>query len=368
MPRAPLYLLLVTSLLGCPAVRPVVQAAPCNGVASLEELDALTIPRLPAWVDKYADTAEEDQRFFNMSRVMDRFQLGRAQAVELQNHYRDLTHAIPGMNPLLAFNTALERVLHGQFQSHLDLERLRKASFIIVFDLDETLWDQYYPTTVGEHCHDLVISQPSSKRYVKLVPGWQQAFARIQELGGAVVLYSANLEDVTLENLAQWQMDGVPLTKSPAISGILSNGHLILQDKSEGPSPMPIREPSKDLRIFDSDPELSRVIIVDDNPTRLFQMRNARIIKKFDAEAYCTPDTEKGLHTAFDNSLAQVVREIEESVDYMNQNKVTFATAYLPYTSLGQVAVRFLTESGQFGTAQAIEHVRRHPDIVDKSY
>ncbi|WP_224362966.1 NIF family HAD-type phosphatase [Hyalangium versicolor] len=372
--RFSLPLLLATSLLGCaaaPATRPSEPPAVTGaGIASMADLDALTIPPLPAWVDKYADTNQGDQRFFNMSRVMERFKLVRAQAVELQNHYRDLTRATPGIDPVQAFNTALDRVLHNQFQSRLDLERIGKARFIVVFDLDETLWDQYYAPETGATCHDLVIREgkPPAGRYVKLTPGWQQAFERIQALGGAVVLFSANLEEPTLENLAQWKLDGVPLTESPAIAGILTNEHLILQDKSEGVTDprkgSPIREPSKDLRIFDE--ELRRVIIVDDNPTRLFQMRNARIFKKFEADTYCGLD--RLMHVTFDNALPQVVREIEDSVQYMNRSETDFATAFLPFTSLGQVTLRFLMESGRLDRDQAIDYVRHNPKSVDPRY
>jgi hypothetical protein len=302
---------------------------------------------------------------------MERFQLVRAQAVELQNHYRHLT-ASPGADPVSAFNTALARVLRGEYESRLDLERLGKGRFIVVFDLDETLWDQYYSAELGAACHDLTVldGEPPSERYVKLVPGWQQAFERIQALGGAVVLFSANLDGPTYKNLAQWKLGGVALTESPAIAGILTNGHLILQDKLEALTDQekgPIREPSKDLRIFDFDKDLKRVIIVDDNPTRLFQMRNARIIKKFSADTYCKA-SDPLLHRAFDDSLPEVVREIEESAQYMNQHNGDFADAYLPYTSLGQVTLRFLIESGGLERAQAIEYVRLHPEAVDSKY
>ena len=379
MPRLPLHLLLAASLLGCATTtavqrtdsQPPAATGSQAGISSAAELDALTLPPLPAWVDKYSDTAQGDQRFFNMSQLMERFHLVRAQAVELQNGYRDLTRANPSADHVTAFNTALEHVRRGEFQSRLDLERLGKARFIVVFDLDETLWSQYYPPEVGATCNDLIIQggKPPEGRYVKLVPGWQKAFERIQALGGAVVLFSANLEDPTRENLAQWKLQGVPLTESPAIAGILTNGHLILQDKSEGVSDphkgSPVREPSKDLRIFDEG--LRRVIIVDDNPTRLFQLRNERVIKKFEAGTYCTT-TDTVLRRAFDDSLPQVVREIEDSVQYMNQHSVDFADAFLPFSSLGQVTVDFLIQSGGLERAQAIDYVRHNPKSVDPKY
>ncbi|MFY0563074.1 NIF family HAD-type phosphatase [Archangium lansingense] len=375
MPRLALLLLLTAPLFGCAAgpslqrtdAPPATTDTSATGGAARAELDAVTIPMLPDWVDKYAGPNEEERRFFNISRLMERYQLTRAKAVELQNHYRDLIRARPAPRPEDAFQTALERVRRGELESRLNPEKLSKARFIVVFDLDETLFSQYYPAKVGEACHDLAVPQKDGVRYVKLVPGWQQAFARIQELGGAVVLFSANVDTLTLENLSYWKLDGVPLTEHPAISGILTNSHLILQEKSEGRKPNPVREPSKDLRIFEDDEKLPRVIIVDDNPTRLFQLRNARIFKKFEAEAFCTT-SDPALRRAFEQAMPTVVQEIEDSVRYMDARGVGFATAYLPYTSLGQVTVQFLIDSGGFDRAKAIEYVRGNPQVVDARY
>ncbi|QRK11729.1 hypothetical protein JQX13_17640 [Archangium violaceum] len=368
MSRLLLLLLLSAPVLGC-ATASSATSAPGN--ASCSGLDALTIPALPDWVDKYAgpNDSKEERRFFNISRLMTCFQLSRAQAVELQNLFRDQVRASPASDPVAAFSAALERVRRGDFESRLQPETLGRARFIVVFDLDETLFDQYYPAEVGEACHDVAVPKKDGVRYLKLVPGWRQAFERIQALGGAVVLFSANVDTVTLENLAQWKLEGVPLTEHPAIAGILTNSHLVLQEKSEGVADPrkgnPLREPSKDLRVFDE--QLRRVVIVDDNPTRLFQMRNARIFKKFEADTYCT-SSDPVLRRAFEQAMPNVVREIEESVRYMDANGGGFVDAYLPYTSLGQLTVRFLVDSGGFDLAGAIDYVRHHPEVVDPRY
>lgn len=369
-----LLLLLAAPILGCATGAATQKTEPPpsgTDVSSRDPLGELTLPALPLWVDKYASPSQPPPPFFVISRLMERYQLTRAQAVELQNHYRDLTRATPGLDPLHAFNTALERVRRGEFESRLNPEQLGKASFIVVFDLDETLWSQYYPPEIAATCHDLVVQggKPPAGRYVKLVPGWQQAFERIQALGGAVVLFSANLDEPTFENLAQWKFHGTALTESPEISGILTNSHLVMQDKDEGPRKDPVREPSKDLRIFDEG--LGKVIIVDDNPTRLFntQLINARVIKKFEAKDYCSP-SDPVVRRAFDDSLPQVVREIEESVQYMNQHLHgrDFSRAFLPYTWLGQLTVRFLMESGGMERARAIDFVRNNPQAVDSKF
>jgi hypothetical protein len=378
MSRFALFLLLTTPLLGCAAASsaqrteapPTATSTSTAGLTSRAELEALTIPALPDWVDKYAGPNEEERRFFNISRLMERFQLARVQAVELQNHYRDLIRSQPAPAPVDAFNTALARVRRGELESRLHPEALAKARFIVVFDLDETLISQYYPAQVGEACHDLSVpKKDGGVRYVKLVPGWQRAFERIQALGGAIVLFSANVDVPTLELLSSWKLGGVPLTEHPAIAGILTNSYLVLQEKSEGVSDPkkgnPVREPSKDLRVFDE--SLRRVIIVDDNPTRLFQMRNARVFKKFEAEPFCTT-SDPALRRAFEQALPTVVQELEDSVRDMDARGVAFAEAYLPYTSLGQVTVQFLVDSGGFDRARAIEYVRLHPQVVDPRY
>lgn len=332
---------------------------------------------LPLWTDKYAPPCQPPAPFFLITRLMERYSLTRAQAVELQNHYRDLTRAAPGLDPEQAFATALKRARQNEFERRLDLEQLRQASFVVVFDLDETLWSQYDPAKVPVTCADFVMQGPlaDSTPNVKLVPGWQQAFERIRALGGAVVLFSANLDDPTLARLAQWKFHGTPLTESPEIAGILTNSHLILQHKDEGPKKgNPVREPSKDLRIFNTDGQdavvSDKVIIVDDNPVRLFndQLTHARVIKKFEARHYCESPEDSLLRKAFDDSLAEVVGEIEESVQYQKQHGGSFAAAFLPYSWLGQLTVRFLMESGGLNRAQAIDSVRRNPQVVDPKF
>ncbi|KFE66819.1 hypothetical protein DB31_9033 [Hyalangium minutum] len=334
------------------------------------------IPPLPAWTDRFAKPNEVPPPFFAITRLMERYSLTRAQAVELQNHYRDLTRANASLDPEQAFATALKRVQENQFERPLDVEQLRQAKFIVVFDLDETLWSQYDPARTPVTCADFVMqgAQAAGTPNVKLIPGWQQAFERIRALGGAIVIFSANLDDPTLARLEQWKFHGTPLLQSPEIAGVLTNSHLILQDKAEEPKNNPVREPSKDLRIFNDDPKAKgvseKVIIVDDNPVRLFndQLTHARVIKKFEAKHYCASPGDPRVRKAFDDSLAEVVRELEESAQYMNQKGVGFSRAFLPYSWLGQLTVRFLMESGGLDRAQAIDSVRSNPETVDQKF
>lgn len=328
------------------------------------ELATMTLPARPDWMDKYAYTAP-DARFFDIDALMKTHGLDRARAVELQNHFRDLTRQSPQGDRGTQYAEALRRAKAGEFQDGRDPARLAKAPFIVVFDLDETLYDQSIEdAAVAKACHDLEVPVDGKPpRLIKLNPGWADAIRRIDALGGEVVLFSANVDDTTWANARVWMLDGVPIHQHPAVAAFMTNSHLVLQPKQAG---QPVVEPSKDLRIVD--PELSRTIIVDDNPLRLFQFRNTRVLKKFDADAYCvTRDTvEKRAH---ERGLTVVVDELEESLRYMKAHPgVTFAQAYLPYTTLGQHAVGWLRTAGKRSETQAIAHLRAHPELADAKF
>ena len=192
------------------------------------------MPSLPEWTDRYADGKKGDVRFFNVSRLMSEYTLNRVQAVELQNHYRDLTRKDDDFIGEKGFNAALKSVRAHQYESRLDVEGLKKAKFVVVFDLDETLFDQYY--SGGESCHTHAFKKADGKmKYVHMVPGWERVIKSIHELGGRVVIFSANLDDRTLEILKNITIDDVPMLDSPFIGGALTNSYLIQQEKTELP-------------------------------------------------------------------------------------------------------------------------------------
>ena len=89
-------------------------------------------------------------------------------------------------------------------------------------------------------------------------------------------------------------------------------------------------------------------------------------MKKFDGNAYCTT-TDAKLKKAFEQTLPEVVSEIDDSLRWAKQNQVPFATAYLPYSQIGRIAVEFLRGAGMSQRA-AIVHVRTHPEIVDRGF
>jgi hypothetical protein len=309
-------------------------------------------------------------RFFNISALMAQHDLTRLQAVELQNNYRDASRATPDAGPKAWFDTALAALKAGPLESGIDAAALAKARFVVVFDLDDTLYDQYY----DGRCHDVKFNRKDGGKtvHIKMVPGWTTAIERINALGGKVVIFSANRDTPTRENLEHIMLDGKPLLGHPLIAGVMTNSYLIVQSKHEGKgakNPIkgrPVIDPSKDLRIVDA--TLSKAIIVDDNPTRLFQLKNARLFKKFHADHYCSAD-DAALNQAWDAAMPRVVAEIEDTVAWMDQGPDrTFVQGYLPYSMLGRVVFDVLVQGAQLSPAQAIAHIRAHPELVDRKF
>lgn len=333
-----------------------------------QALAAVTLPPLPDWTDRYADQNQGDPRFFVIEQVMRTHGLTRLAAVEAQNHYRDLTRAQPDGDRAAQWGEAVARAKRGEFESGLDPAALARAPFIVVFDLDDTLYDQYRP---GPACGDVVFAQPDgAEKRIQMTPGWAEAIGRIRDAGGTVALFSANLDEPTHTNLRHVLLDGKPLLGHPAIAGVLTNSHLVLQSKHEGPGRdaprkgRPVVEPSKDLRVFDE--TLERVIIVDDNPLRLFQYGNTRLFKKFHGDVQCgdqpaRKDLQAGL-------LAVVADEVVEAAAYAKDAGLSFAAAYRPYTMLGQVAVDAAMRSLGLDRKAAIAFVRAHPEVVDARF
>ncbi|PIE17807.1 MAG: hypothetical protein CSA66_05350 [Proteobacteria bacterium] len=356
-------LLSVAGLLGAcastPAPPPPASAAAAPALTSADPLAEVSLPALPLWTDKYADPDAGSPRYLDIDAVMARHGLTRWQAVEVQNHYRDQADVGAPGGPEAWYAEAVRRVRAGDYESGYDAERIGSAPFVVVFDLDETLYDQRVRAEAG--CHDLVATQPSGKRRrIKLVPGWQDALARLHALGGAVVLFSANLDAPTLANLTAWTWGGVPIRDRPEIAAVMTNSYLIMQSKAAGD---PISRPSKDLRLFDE--SLSKVIIVDNMPLRIFHHANTRRFHEFQADERCGADP--AMAAAIDGALPEVVREVEDSLAWMKAHGGTFAEAYRPFTMLGQDVVRVLVDGG-LSEAEAVTYVREHPESVRDAF
>jgi len=320
------------------------------------------LPALPDWTDKYADPGKEGPIYFKISDLVETLKLSRLQAIELQNHFRDLTAG--GMKAQKAFEEALNRVRAFQFESGLDPGKLAAAPFIVAFDMDETLLQQY---SANKECPNEYYRVKLAKgvRCVSMAPGWEKMLKTVKELGGLVVIFSANLDDVVWKIFNTVTIDDKKV--SEYVDGIMTNSYLILQGKNEwvprSKTGDPVAVPSKDLRFLDE--TLEKVIIVDDNPGRIIQAYNLRLPGKYLSSRYYG---DKLARMAYDNQLPEVAAEIVESVEYAKKNRIPFVQAYLPYSQLGQVALNWLVDTGTFTRTAAIEYIRRYPDIVDKAF
>lgn len=366
--RVYLGLLAATVALGACASAPGPAPCPPAAAAALaDRLAAVSLAPLPDWTDRYAAYNEGDVRFFLMEEVMRREALTRWQAVELQNHYRDLSRAGGDGGPTAWYAEALRRVRAGDYESGYDAAALAAAPAIVVFDLDDTLYDQ---RVAREACAQLTVGEGDSARHIALAPGWEAAFARLRELGVAIAIFTANLDAPSRANLAAWTWEGKPLLTHPDIAAVMTNSYLVRQSKHEGPGRdkpsrgEPVVEASKDLRLFDE--ALERAIIVDDNPTRLMQPGLARVQQKLDGDLACAGDPVTKAAQA--RQLGAIVDEVAESLAYAAAHGVAFARAYRPYTWLGQITLGYLIESGGLSPTSAREYLRAHPDAVGAGF
>ena len=348
-----------------PAAGPAAVSAPARTPPpESPELAAYTIPQTPEWTDKYINSdPQADIRYFRIKKLMADFGLSRFQAIELQNHYRDLTRVkVP---PAQAFQDALSAVRAGRSGSSVDLEKLRSAPFIVVLDLDETLYQRspsYRSGSTGPQWRDFSFQAGADESFVKLRPGWEQAIRRLRALGGMVILFTASPDLIAEGVTSKWlAAGGAPVLS--LVDGLLSKSHLVLQEKSDGD---PIVLPSKDLRIFDE--SLERVIIIDDNPKLIVQHHRHRLIKKFQADPYLAAKLAgRGLAAPFEAGLPAIVKEIEESLQYGKEHHVALGPAYLPYTLLGSVAMEALIQGGMTPAAARL-YIRQNPGFVDERF
>jgi hypothetical protein len=337
--------------------------------ADMSLLGELAISPLPLWTNPYAKTREEQGISLAITRVMKQEGISRLQAIEAQNTLRDILNRNPVAEVPDAYAEAIRQVKAGELESGLDEAALGGAKFIVAFDMDETLIDQRYPADLAQACHSLhydgnPYEAGDGERWVQLAPGWEATFAAVRELGGEIVIFSANVDGRIRGILDQWTWEGQKVLDHPDVAGWLSNSHLIQQAKDEDKKP--VLEPSKDLRMLD--PTLERVILVDDNPTRTFQPSNLRLTRKFDADQWCSPTVHKDVKALLGGELAAVTRELRDSVAWMEGHGGTFRQAFLPYTQTGRLAVDGLMQALGWDRAKAVAFVRDHPETVDRTF
>jgi hypothetical protein len=319
------------------------------------------LPPLPLWTDRYAKSATDQGVRLDIDAVMASENFTRAEAVEVQNQLRDALRTNPGGDVDLAYESAVAAVRAGAFEGRFAKETLDTAPFVVVFDLDETLIDQAYPTEVAATCASFRYRDGDRERAVQLAPGWEVVFDTIRDAGGAIVIDSANLDARVDAILSAWTWEGVPLKDHPAVAAWVSNSHLVQQAAASG---RPVLEPSKDLRGFDA--SLDKVLLVDDNPLRVFQFANLRLPPKFQAERWCGGAADvRAMHEAV---LPGIAAEIEDALSWQRQHGGTFADAYRPYTALGRLAVDAADAALPGPRSRAVVWVREHPETVERDF
>ncbi len=124
--------------------------------------------------------------------------------------------------------------------------------------------------------------------------------------------------------------------------------------------------PSKDLRIFD--PELKHVVLVDDNPARVFQPLHLKAQPKFDADAYyeATQGKKTDLIAHYESALLTASSEIAETVEAAKSLKISFSQAFLPYSYAGERVFRNFSRSSS--RKNALAATRRNPSLQEAGF
>ena len=208
---------------------PTPAAAPKS--AEPGELDAYTLPLQPEWTDPYRHSdLKSDVRFFRIGKIMRDFSPSRL-AIEVQNHYRDLT--AEGHDGPSAWRMAIAEVRAGHLGSGVDLAKLRQAPFVVVYDLDETLYQVGYSSGArGPAWRDYGFDNRGKPSFAKLRSGWEQAIARVHALGGLVMLFTARSDDVAESAVKDWTLNGKNIRQ--VVDGFLTKSHLVMQAKEDG--------------------------------------------------------------------------------------------------------------------------------------
>ncbi len=313
---------------------------------------------MPDWAEVYGDSKRKDGGFFNIDKMMKTFQLTRLQAIEAQKTFRNLAITSGETDREKLFESAIQLVKADMYQ-RVNRKEIENAKFVIVFDLDDTLYDQ--GLKADNQCANVDYIYAGKPKKIVTVKNVEGIARKIKSLGGTMAIFSANSEDLTIQNLKNWKTEsGADVYSLPEISAILTGKELVYQSKDAG---YIVTSSSKDLRFFDE--QLEKVIIIDDNPTRIFQHKNIRVVKKMDGDKLCQyPDLKK----TYESIIEEVMAEIEESAAYMERNKVSFVNAYLPYSMTGKLAVDLLISAEGLTKADAIQKVRSQPSFVDSHF
>ena len=339
------------------------------------QLNDVALKGIPEWAGQRRFAGERLP--LDIRRLAKMEGLSLRDALEVQNHYLDMVDdTANGKNPEEKFQSALARVKSGKniYESVWNGEKIDRAAFIVVFDLDDTLLSQYYTTgNKGEKYRDIKLQDTclnpayelgsrSCGNCVKFAPGWKKCIEEIQAHGAAVVFFTAKRDSRAHRILDHWLWDSNTPVLS-VIDGFLTKNHLTLVPKA-GKKPGQLHA-MKDLQLID--PSLRRIIIVDDSPGHTYQPVNVRPVQRFLPDSYLADGTPPEIIKMYENTLKEVAAEVVESIGFAEKNKVAFAEAYRPYSLVGRYALFNLMDTGLSKTEAALL-LRKFPEVVENRF
>ena len=353
-------------------------AAVLSGVAvaaGATRLDDVALRGIPDWVGQRHFSG--DRVPLDIRRLARMEKLGLREALEVQNHFLDMVDDPANkMTQEQRFEAALARVESGTnvYESVWNGEKIAKAPFIVVFDLDDTLFSEYYTCgNKGEKYRDIKLQDTclnpayslgdrACGNCIKFAPGWKRAIERVKAHGGAVVIFTAKRDPRAHLVMSRWMWDEkTPLLE--VIDGFLTKNHLTLVPK-RGRKAGRIRE-MKDLQLID--PSLERIVLVDDSPGHTFQPLNVRPVQRFLPDSYLADSTPAQLRKMYENTLGDAVDDILDSAEYARTNGVCFAAAFRPYSLVGRYALYDLVDTG-LSRAAAVALLRKHPEVIEDKF
>ena len=325
------------------------------------QVDNYLLKELPSWSH---DTLY-DGIYVDVEKAMKELKLSRLEAIELQNQVKDSVLQNPKVSKQTAFVEALQNIRVGQLESTWRPVSFSKpGEFVAVLDMDETLLVQWYGSgTKGFFDFKIspdVVGSTFSYPYVKVTPRAEEFLRRLKAspLCKGIVAFSAKADKQALEIYRTWKLsDGESV--STLISHIMTRNHLILQKK--------VLIPSKDLRLFDE--KLEHVVLVDDNPARVFQQHNLKAQPKFDADQYheALEKKDRPVIEYYEKILEVAADEILEAAEYAQEKKIPFSRAYEPYSQAGERVYRTFLKL-LVSEERAKEATRANPELQEAGF
>ncbi len=341
---------------------------------SAVELSEVVLKTVPEWVNLKGFV--EPRVPLDVRLLAKKEGMSLREAVEVQNHFYDLVMSKGNKATLEEnFQGALSRILSGNnvYENVWQQAEIDRARFIVVFDLDDTLINQYYSVwKKGEGNWDIQLKEVDLEKekkrkftnnFIKLTPGWKETITRIKKLGGAVIFFTAKNDWMSQKIFAKWKYDE-STHLSEKIDGFMTKHHLILvpgEDWERGHA-----YPMKDLELID--PTMKRIILVDDNPLKTYQPHNVRVLQKYKPDLHLSDESSAELKAMYENLLSELVVEIEDSLAYMDSHpEASFVDAYEPYCHIGRTALNSLMAAGAT-RERALELIRSSKDLVLENF